>query len=81
MEGDGEGEGKERERERKREREDHKKASFLSFHVHSSLTTFANVLHSFVKPPQIPVNPVSLVVKRQPPQLIEKWQILFGVFL
>ena len=40
-EGEEEGE-EERERERERERTI-KKASFLSFHVHPSLTTFANV--------------------------------------
>ena len=45
------------------------------------LTTSADVLKCLVKPAQIPVNPVSLVVKGKLPKLIQEREILFWIFL
>ncbi len=47
--------------------------------IYPPLTTFAYVLQSLVKPPQIPVNPLPLEAERQSPQLIEKQQILLWI--
>ena len=67
------------ERVRERERELWYPTTFRS--IYPSLTTFADMLQSLVKSPQMPVDPVPLVVKRQSPQLVEKRQILLWIFL
>jgi hypothetical protein len=73
--------GREIEKKRERGRQGERERAVRSSHFFPPLTTFAYVLQSLVKPPQIPVNPVPLVVERQSSQLIEKWQILLWIFL